>query len=476
MNAVVPRATVTAIVAQRDKAIALYSDAHLAIQAAADAVVAARTAAVQAAPGAETRYNHLSQEERSTFLKSIAVPDRETYLADARRLTDIDVWAKIIALTDIERLMDKTAKDTFTRQLRENPPEVTEENVWATLQQLALDADTIFQRGIAEVFSNLDRRFRSHDGFKIGSRVILSYAFNEWGGWSYHRNHRDTLQDIERTFFILDGKTPPPNYGGIVGAVEAARRDGRGAHQSVVESDFFRIRCFKNGNAHVWFLRDDLVEKVNRLLADYYGEVLGDGQTDDTEEVFAAKTTPARYYGFFPTPDAPAADIVEAAALHRHGQNDGTTIRVLEPSAGSGNLARLCAATGASVDCIEIQPDLARGLRAAGLYSRVTCADFLSIDPLPVYDRVVMNPPFDRERDIDHVLHALRFLKPEGLLVTIMSAGTELRETRKATRFREVVAKLGGRFRDLPARSFASVGTNVNTVYLRVYADGRRVW
>lgn len=55
------------------------------------------------------------------------------------------------------------------------------------------DSGTIFKRGIANCFVNLDRRFRSHDGWKIGSRVILSNAFNEWGSWNYHRNHRDTL-------------------------------------------------------------------------------------------------------------------------------------------------------------------------------------------------------------------------------------------------------------------------------------------
>lgn len=474
MGALVPRATVSAIVAQRDRALALYADAHDAIQAASDAVMAARSAAIQAAPGQDTRYNYLSREERSTFLRTITVPERSEYLSDARRLTDTDVWAKIISFTDIERLMDKTAKDDFTRQLREDPPEVTEENVYATLQQLAMDADLIFQRGIAEVFSNLDRRFRSHDGFKIGSRVILSNALNEWGGWSYHRNHRDTLQDIERTFFVLDGKVPPASCGGIVGAVEAERNARRGPHQSEVESEFFRIRCFKNGNAHVWFLRDDLVKKVNRLLAEYYGEVIGDGQTDDTEEVFSVKTTPARYYGFYPTPDAAAAQVIDAASLYHCGGE--TPLRVLEPSAGTGNLAKLCATKGASVDCIEVQPHLASELRASRMYRTVTCGDFLAIEPAPIYDRIIMNPPFDRERDIDHVLHALRFLKPEGLLVAIMSAGTELRETRKATRFRDVTAKLGGKFRDLPARSFASVGTNVNTVYLRVYADGRKIW
>ena len=82
--------------------------------------------------------------------------------------------------------------------------------------------------------------------------------------------------------------------------------------------------------------------------------------------------------------------------------------------------------------------------------------------------RVAMNPPFDRERDIDHVMHALTFLKPGGVLTAIMSAGTEFRETRKSKAFRALMAEMGAEWSDLPAGSFSSVGTNVNTIILTV--------
>ena len=96
-------------------------------------------------------------------------------------------------------------------------------------------------------------------------------------------------------------------------------------------------------------------------------------------------------------------------------------------------------------------------------------------DPDGLYDRIFMNPPFDRERDIDHVMHALRFLKPDGYLVAIMSAGTEFRDTKKAVSFRALMAERRARFSDLPAGSFAHAGTYVNTCLLRMWADGRKV-
>ena len=85
---------------------------------------------------------------------------------------------------------------------------MTVENVLATLDEFMLNADTIFRRGMANAFAKLDRRFRSHDGFKVGARVILTRCFYEYGSWNWssHKDERSTLIDIERTFTILDGK------------------------------------------------------------------------------------------------------------------------------------------------------------------------------------------------------------------------------------------------------------------------------
>lgn len=82
-------------------------------------------------------------------------------------------------------------------------------------------------------------------------------------------------------------------------------------------------------------------------------------------------------------------------------------------------------------------------------------------------------PKGRRERDIDHVMHALAFLKPDGCLTAIMSAGTEFRETRKSTAFRALMKSMGARFKDLPAGSFSSVGTNCNTIVLTVWKNGQ---
>lgn len=468
----VPRATVRDMVRRRQAALDSFLEAHRIMSSAATALPAAWQAYQAIGPGKDNAYSQMTEQEDRNFLHAIKIPELAAYMDTARKVVDRRMWATLIEMTDLEKLMDKQAKDQFRQQLMDDPPEATEDNIYATVQSFAADASMIFKRGIANCFTQLDRRFRSHDGWKIGSRVILTYAFDNFGSWSFHRSTRDTLHDIDRVFHVLDGGTTPELYGGIVAAVETSRQGGGyGPRQSECESDYFLVRGFKNGNAHVWFKRDDLVEKVNRLLGEYYDTPIPEERAPVDDPLSRPKTSLAKNYGFYPTPDKAAEAVIEKAML-RH-RNDSQRLTVLEPSAGTGNLAKRAAAAGAIVRCVEYQPELAAQLTRSGLYDRVACGDFLKVPPLPFFDRVIMNPPFDLERDIDHVMHALGFLKPDGVLVAVMSAGTEFRETRKSTAFRALMEKMKAQWTDLPPGSFASVGTYVNTVILRVFKDGR---
>lgn len=507
---IVRRATVEEIVGYRNKALELYSTAYDAIGQADVAIKAAADMASRAHPGVNA-YNARHQETEA-FLEAVKLPDRDLYLKVAKKLIDINAWAWIIERTDLERLMDHEAKEQLRRQMEYIPepsqhrrevitgeeagrglPELTVENIMATLEKFMLESDMIFRRGIANVFSKLDRRFRSHDGFKIGSRIILTYAFDRDSGRLNWGSVRDQLIDVERVFAVLDGKAAA-SFTSALYALDVDRRGYRPT-QSETETEYFKIRGFKNGNAHLWFQRDDLTEKVNKLLAEYYGEVIGDGQTQEADPLQDAKTTPAKRYGFYPTPEDAAQTMFDG--LHLTPRKDEGRLCILEPSAGTGNLARRCFSRPLTskdtsndrwlaehnaehrfdnqVDCVELQPQLAAGLEAEGIYRRVYSTNFLTLSPetTGLYDKVIMNPPFDRERDIDHVMHALKFLKPDGQLVAIMSAGTEFRETKKSVAFRALMKSMRARVRDLPAGSFADVGTYCNTLVLTVWNDKR---
>lgn len=188
----------------------------------------------------------------------------------------------------------------------------------------------------------------------------------------------------------------------------------------------------------------------------------------------------AKNFGLFPSPPAVVERVIDRAELWSE-----EPMRILEPSAGTGNLSSRALKNAYDkgprhrVDVVEIQADLAAELKASRLYSRVHHRDFLAMTPERVYDVIVMNPPFDLGRDVDHVNHALKFLAPGGRLVAVMSASAAYGSSAKAEALREKVTKgpdygpnqrpFCGRFSDLPERSFAPA-TNVNTVTLKVTA------
>ena len=75
---------------------------------------------------------------------------------------------------------------------------------------------------------------------------------------------------------------------------------------------------------------------------------------------------------------------------------------------------------------------------------------------------------------MEHVTHAFDFLAPGGKLVTVLPVSAELGGSKKHQAFRKWATdrnRWGNEpeFRDLPAESFISAGTRVNTVVLTVY-------
>jgi predicted RNA methylase len=144
-------------------------------------------------------------------------------------------------------------------------------------------------------------------------------------------------------------------------------------------------------------------------------------------DVLLAKLRGQKIDGFFPTPPELAQRAVEAADL-QFGQE------VLEPSAGIGSLAEaIKAKVETQLVCVERHADLCNVLKLKGFV--VHQANFLEAHG--EVDRIVMNPPFEKGQDIDHVRHAFKLLRPGGRLVAIMSAGAVQRSDTKATEFRE---------------------------------------
>jgi predicted RNA methylase len=160
-------------------------------------------------------------------------------------------------------------------------------------------------------------------------------------------------------------------------------------------------------------------------------------------------------YQLFQTPPLIAAQLAEMLEL-KPGE------RILEPSAGLGRLLDACGSTAREIVAVEIAPQLCKELFEQDRQGvQILQRDFLTVNPDETgkFDVVIMNPPFHMRSDIQHIKHALGFLKPGGRLGAIVLNVPN----RKA-----VFGHLAQKWIDLPDRSFRETGTEVATAIIKL--------
>lgn len=249
--------------------------------------------------------------------------------------------------------------------------------------------------------------------------------------------------------FLTDAKRhPKPTGAAPTGKAEAdvAARIAKG--QEALERDVAEYRQAREHNRAV-------------VKAHVQGGALPLRPTEDTQAPDVAGLRAALKAGvqivaapnLFPTPPDIAAQVVEAADL-RPGD------RVLEPSAGTGALLEAVERSGVKCDlvAVEVNNALCRRLNTLPASGRTIEADFLACNgELGVFQRIIMNPPFDNGADIKHILHALHMLEPGGRLVALCANGP---------RQQDALRPLATRWEPLPAGSFKQSGTMVNVTLL----------
>ncbi|MEP8849287.1 class I SAM-dependent methyltransferase [Enterobacter hormaechei] len=177
-------------------------------------------------------------------------------------------------------------------------------------------------------------------------------------------------------------------------------------------------------------------------------------------------TIPRDEFNYFPTPpDIIAAMIAGAAPVSGD--------RILEPSFGDGRIIRALktAAPDARITGIELMSERFELANTdAKLHASATLinADFLSWQPEHKFDVILMNPPFFKRSDVKHVNHALDMLVTGGRFASVMPSSIKFREDSMTVALRKRIIALGGSITDLPADTFKSVGTRVNTVMVKI--------
>lgn len=171
--------------------------------------------------------------------------------------------------------------------------------------------------------------------------------------------------------------------------------------------------------------------------------------------------------GFFPTPRPLIDQMMELAEIEPDDL-------VLEPSAGFGSICDVIAEIQGSkekITCFEIQHQLREILEEKGYH--LLGDDVLDVvNDFSPYHKVIMNPPFEKMQDIEHVKHCYGFLKTGGKLVSITSTSWPFNSTAAAKSFREWIGMEDYTYETFQKNGEVEIMLDEKRVYIRKNADG----
>jgi hypothetical protein len=205
--------------------------------------------------------------------------DQDSYNQFSDKLNEA-CWDSILEKTDIRRFVTSGVMKDFNSFREANRfIDFNRKNIESLVGTLGMSAGSIIDSALLKVFDALTRYdkkntvhiegWKTNDAYKVNKKVIIpgvvdnckwstkpSFAF--WGS-----SNRDLLKDIDIVMCSLEGK----NYNDILSidtALSCAFKEGWGA---ACTSEFFSIKFYKKGTAHLTFLRKTLLDDFNRAAA-----------------------------------------------------------------------------------------------------------------------------------------------------------------------------------------------------------------
>ena len=183
-------------------------------------------------------------------------------------------WAQIIERTGVRKLMSSSRAEQLNNILysqnssdADKLPDITEESIMDVIHGYAASAEDLLKESIDEVYDHFKTHRESWAGqlkthqkslYKL-DRKLIKYAI-EWGYKTPRLNHRYEKHYIalDNVFHLLDGQGVTKGHrGDLSDAIYASNGEG--------ESKYFSFKCFHNGNIHLTFKRQDLLDKFNLI-------------------------------------------------------------------------------------------------------------------------------------------------------------------------------------------------------------------
>jgi len=186
------------------------------------------------------------------------------------------MWSVLIDRMELRKFMSSKRLEEFNHLLYNQGrgaelPEIEETVVVGMLQGAVDDLPRYIEEAAKEVFDWLrprHDRYKTNSQYEIGDRAIV-YVFSpdKWvtsARIDYHYHQR--MRNLDNIFHLLDGKGPIDTHQGPLVNAFIQQNVPFGEER---ETEYFKVRIHKNGNAHIAFKRLDIVAKLNAMCGGF---------------------------------------------------------------------------------------------------------------------------------------------------------------------------------------------------------------
>lgn len=215
------------------------------------------------------------EESRYHFSLSISQSSR-THDCDEKGVEEVihkmklEAWAVIIEKLNIYRLMSSKRVAELREALGGGKgvsefPEILPETIRAVCEGYAMSATEFLEEAVKEEYdfwrpSKRYAPYKRNSEWKLNAKIIHPYMVEVGYDRAFRAAYRSQshITALDSIFHMLDGQGPVREYkGALVTAIETSNGQG--------ETTYFRFKCFKNGNLHLEFKRQDLLDLFNQI-------------------------------------------------------------------------------------------------------------------------------------------------------------------------------------------------------------------
>lgn len=212
------------------------------------------------------------------------LPNREHYFYDDNPAKNLPSILDLAKRRTWEYILDKTQAPSFMTPKRlkefndslEKPdslPEITPESIRAFVENVLGAAPDMLLEFIKETFDWLmpsdwsvrEYKTNAKSKYELQDKVIKTYLCERWAGhFDIRHSYTANILSMENAFSLLEGKGTRKYPGDAITQI----RDKCRAGATEVETEYFKIKFFKNHNCHIYFTRMDLVAKMNQIAGE----------------------------------------------------------------------------------------------------------------------------------------------------------------------------------------------------------------